>query len=53
MISPDFYGVVKLSLVFGIILGLLLWELRSVRRAQREDREKAARSEAESAGPHS
>lgn len=36
-------GLIELLLVLGIVLGLAVWELVSLRRAQRDD--KAARRE--------
>lgn len=32
-------GLVELALVFGAVLGVLIWELLSVRRSQRRDAE--------------
>ncbi|MFP4270525.1 MAG: hypothetical protein ACLFTL_08165 [Alphaproteobacteria bacterium] len=29
--------LIEIDLVFGLVLGLALWELRRVRRAQRDD----------------
>ncbi|HEY6892977.1 MAG TPA: hypothetical protein VI258_02330 [Rhodanobacteraceae bacterium] len=41
------WGLIELGLVFGSVLGLLVWELISVRRAQRrhEDFKPRARTE--------
>jgi len=39
------YGLIELVLVFGSALGLLLYELRSVRREIRRDRERSRRDE--------
>jgi hypothetical protein len=51
MASGDL-GLIELLLVFGGVLLLALWELRSVRRAQREDarREREQRDEPPQAG---
>ena len=38
MSQEDLHGLIELGLVFGVI-GLALWELRSLRRAQRDDKE--------------
>ncbi len=35
------YGLIELSLVFGVILAIALFELRSVKRSIRNDRERA------------
>lgn len=46
------FGLIELVLVFGIILGAAVWELRSLRKTQVRDRAEAeakARLEAESA----
>ncbi len=36
-------GIVELVLVFGSVLGLLIWELYAVRRAQRGDEDRRNR----------
>lgn len=36
----DWFGVLDLGLGFGVLLGLSIWELRSLRRSQRRDRER-------------
>ncbi len=35
----DWFAVLDLGLAFGTILAFLIWELWSLRRAQRRDRE--------------
>ena len=40
--DSSLFGLVELVLVFGIVLGLALWELRSLRKTQARDREEAA-----------
>jgi len=34
----DLFALLDLGLAFGVILGLLVWELLSLRRTQRRDR---------------
>ena len=42
--NPDNYGLIEMTLSFGVVLGLALWQLVSVRRALRKGRaEDAAR----------
>ncbi|WP_293368821.1 hypothetical protein [Nevskia sp.] len=36
----DWFAVLDLGLAFGVILALLIWELISLRRTQRRDRER-------------
>lgn len=36
----DWFAVLDLGLAFGVILALLVWELMSLRRTQRRDRER-------------
>ena len=48
--DSSMFGLIELVLVFGIVLGLAVWELRSLRKTQARDREEAAakaRSEAD------
>lgn len=35
--DPDLAGLLELSLVFGSVLALLIWELVSLRRSQKKD----------------
>lgn len=37
--DSSLFGLVELVLVFGIVLGLAVWELRSLRKTQARDRE--------------
>ena len=42
--NPDNYGLIEMTLSFGVVLGLALWQLVTVRRALRKGRaEDAAR----------
>jgi hypothetical protein len=41
MDASNLYGLVELVLVFGLVLGFGIWQLVSVRREIRRDREKA------------
>lgn len=43
MLSSHSFGLIELLGVFGVILGVLGWQLLSIRRTLREDREKAER----------
>ena len=43
--DSSMFGLVELVLVFGFVLGLAVWELRSLRKTQARDRE-AEREEA-------
>lgn len=43
-------GLLELSLVFGSVLALLIWELVSVRRSQRRDEEQARQRMDEESG---
>jgi uncharacterized protein (DUF2062 family) len=43
-------GLIELSLVFGLVLALLIWELVSVRRSQRRDEEQARQRMGEESG---
>ena len=36
----DWFALLDLGLAFGVILALLVWELVSLRRTQRRDRER-------------
>lgn len=48
--DSSMFGLIELVLVFGIILGAAVWELRSLRKTQAQDREAAqakARREAD------
>jgi hypothetical protein len=40
MIDPAYYGLVELILVGGIAIGLGVWQLWSVNRDQKRDRDK-------------
>lgn len=40
--DSSLFGLVELVLVFGIVLGLAGWELRSLRKTQARDREEAS-----------
>ena len=44
--DSSMFGLIELVLVFGIVLGLAVWELRSLRKTQARDRE-AEREEAQ------
>lgn len=46
MDASNLYGLVELVLVFGLVLGFGIWQLASVRREIRRDREKARQAEA-------
>jgi cytoskeletal protein RodZ len=46
MDASNLYGLVELVLVFGLVLGFGIWQLVSVRREIRRDREKAQQAEA-------
>lgn len=48
----DWFGVLDLGLGFGVILGLAIWELRSLRRSQRLDREREQADTDERDRPH-
>lgn len=37
--SSDMLGLIEMLLVLGIVLGLAVWQLVSVRRAQRESKD--------------
>lgn len=37
--DSSMFGLIELVLVFGIVLGLAVWELRSLRKTQAQDRE--------------
>lgn len=39
----DWFAVLDLGLAFGLVLALLVWELWSLRRTQRRDREREQR----------
>jgi len=39
-VKIDWFAVLDLGLAFGVILALLIWELVSLRRTQRRDRDK-------------
>jgi hypothetical protein len=34
------YGLIELLFVFGVVLALALWELRSVRKSLRQEKDK-------------
>ena len=38
--NPDYYGIVEMVLSLGVVLGFGIWQLVSVRRSIREDKEK-------------
>lgn len=40
--DPHYYGIVEMTLVFGVVLGLAFRELWSLRREQRRDAARAA-----------
>jgi len=40
--DPKYYGIVEMGFTASVVLGLGLWQLWSVRREQRRDREAAA-----------
>ena len=40
--NPDYYGIIEMTLSFGVILGFGLWQLVSVKRAMKKTRENAA-----------
>jgi hypothetical protein len=37
--DPKYYGAVEMLLSFGVVLGILIWQLVSVRRSIRKDEE--------------
>ncbi len=41
MISPDHYGIVELGLTGAVVLGFAFYQLWSVRRSIRQDRDRA------------
>ncbi len=41
-------GILELSLVFGSVLALLIWQLVSVKRSQRRDQEQTKETNEES-----
>ncbi|SFG84238.1 hypothetical protein [Methylobacterium gossipiicola] len=44
--SDPFFAALDIGLVFALALGLALWQLVSLKRGIRRDREAAARAEA-------
>lgn len=40
--DPKYYGIVEMAFTASVVLGLGIWQLWSVRREQRRDREAAA-----------
>jgi hypothetical protein len=36
--NPDYFGLVEMAFSFGVVIGLALWELRSVQRARKNKR---------------
>ena len=45
--SDPFFAALDIGLVFGLALGLALWQLLALKRGIRRDREAAARAKAE------
>jgi hypothetical protein len=41
------YGLIEMTLSFGVVLGILLWQLVKTRAAVKADRERAERERAE------
>ncbi len=39
--DPKYYGLIEMTLSFGVVLALGLWELRSLAKAKRRRRENA------------
>ncbi|MGE0329360.1 MAG: hypothetical protein AB7P37_01550 [Ramlibacter sp.] len=48
--DSSLFGLVELVLVFGIVLGLAVWELRSLRKSQARDREAERKEAAQAEG---
>ena len=44
------YGVIEMTLSFGVVLAILFWQLAKTRAAVKADRERAAREKAEREG---
>jgi len=41
------YGLIEMTLSFGVVLGVLIWQLITTRRGVKVDRERAAKEKAE------
>ena len=41
------YGLIEMTLSFGVVLAILIWQLITTRRGLRADRERAARERAD------
>ena len=41
------YGLIEMTLSFGVVLAILIWQLIATRKGLRADRERAARERAE------
>ena len=50
--DSSMFGLIELVLVFGIVLGLAVWELRSLRKTQAQDREGGGEQVAGRGGRH-
>ncbi|MEO1169222.1 MAG: hypothetical protein AAFW97_10985 [Pseudomonadota bacterium] len=48
----DNFGWIEIAFTYSVVLGLALWQLWSVNRSIRKDKEKAARDESEAAPGH-
>jgi hypothetical protein len=45
--NPDYFGLVEMVFSFGVVIGLALWELRSVQSARKKKRESPPSEEGE------
>jgi hypothetical protein len=45
------YGLIEMSLTYGVVLSFLIWQLVKTRAALKADREKAKREKAEREKP--
>ena len=41
------YGLIEMTLSFGVVLAILIWQLVTTRKGVKADRERAAREKAE------
>lgn len=46
------FGWIEIAFTYSVVLGLALWQLWSVNREIRKDKEKATREESEAAAGH-
>lgn len=47
--NPDYYGIVEMGFTGAVVLGFAFWQLFSINRQIKRDREAAARQSAERA----